>query len=1096
MDTEHWFAPMVSRAGNSISSSQLYLSTSETTPFTVEIYNNNILYTTVDIAKGAPKIVEIPSYWMMTNDPGKIFTPVPMGFQAKATHKFFSNYRFSIPNHAEIITSKGLAGLGKTFFAAMAPNTAALQYVNSTIGIVATEDNTTVTMSGYDAGVIFSDGTQSASKTVVLNKGQSYLVEVISGRTQENLAGLIGAKIESDKPVSVTNGNYNAIYTYQNTTNNDILMDQSVPVERLGNEFVVVKGNGPPNHEMESALVVATEDDTHITVNGMDTGIVLNTGKYTVLGSNYYIGQGNGHYNMSIATTKNVYVYQLLAGVATGSVYATGGFNFIPPLSCFLPSKIDEISSIDEIGNGTYNAKLNIITEQGADVSVNGIRLSGTQGPFAVVGNPNWVTYTLLGVSGNITVNSTKSVTAGIASGNGAVGYGGYFAGFSSVPVISKTGDCYSGVLLQVDDSYDQYQWYLDGNIIPGATSFSINPEIYGTGSYTCVITKTNCATKLTAPYNFTVCPPVSVSTYNIGSCNTFSVTPQFTTSTQTIVPGKTRIIAGPSKGRTFIDVATGIITYVPNTNLTSDVSDFFVYIIEGNGTPEDTEYFKVIINIKVLTVTDDTIKVCANPDGTGTFNLTNANVSTDSSNTITYFSDQGLTLPIGNYTNYTSVAGTVYANVTSVFGCSKSIRITLELAPQPILKISDFNANLCDTYFTGNISVDFSLINPQIISNYSASFTVKYYLTPAEQQSGSANFLPNNWSYATDTTVYVRVENASGCAPVFGQILFAVGTKIPLTANTVEKVICDSELTGNVTVQLNDYKNDFTADATALLSYYNTPADAQNNVNPIAGNQILNSSRTFYIRLENNSECPNWATLKLHLKSSKKSSVLKDVTICPNATTTLDAGPGFDSYVWSNGKTTSAITDVPVGNYWVDLGFNDCVYRQYVKVTAADIPQITRIEVSGSTATVFVIGGNPPYQYSLDGINFQVSNVFSNVRRGINKVYVKDAQNCINIQKEFLILNLINVITPNNDGKNDVLDYSDLKIKQNVNLKIFDRYGNNVFTSGDGKFIWDGRSQGRPLPTGTYWYILNWTEPDTQLPVSYKGWILLKNRN
>ncbi|WP_410494180.1 T9SS type B sorting domain-containing protein [Chryseobacterium sp. CH21] len=57
------------------------------------------------------------------------------------------------------------------------------------------------------------------------------------------------------------------------------------------------------------------------------------------------------------------------------------------------------------------------------------------------------------------------------------------------------------------------------------------------------------------------------------------------------------------------------------------------------------------------------------------------------------------------------------------------------------------------------------------------------------------------------------------------------------------------------------------------------------------------------------------------------------------------------------------------------------------------------------------------------------------------------------------------------------------------------DRYGASVYKSSDKNYIWDGTANGRNLPTGTYWYIIRWTEPDTQLPVSYSGWLLIKNR-
>ena len=98
-------------------------------------------------------------------------------------------------------------------------------------------------------------------------------------------------------------------------------------------------------------------------------------------------------------------------------------------------------------------------------------------------------------------------------------------------------------------------------------------------------------------------------------------------------------------------------------------------------------------------------------------------------------------------------------------------------------------------------------------------------------------------------------------------------------------------------------------------------------------------------------------------------------------------------------------------------------------------------------------------------------------------------------VVKDFLIINLLNAITPNGDGHNDVLDYTDLNIKQNVSIEVVDRYGTPVYRSTSNNYKWDGKVGNRNLSTGTYWYIIKWIEPDTKLPVSYSGWLLIKNR-
>ncbi|SFN60093.1 gliding motility-associated C-terminal domain-containing protein [Chryseobacterium oleae] len=1097
LDTEHWFAPMSASSLQGTPQCYLYLSTNETVPFSVQVFNNNVVFSTVQVSKGNPVQLTVPSNYMIASTPGSLFTQNSMGLHVKGNKKFFANFRFSVPSQAEIITSKGLAGIGKTFFIGTAPTTSPKDYVNSTLGVTATEDNTTVTLSGYNSDVVFSNGSVMPTRTFTINKGKSYIIDVISDMGgASNRKGLLGAKLVADKPVSVTNGNFNGLYTTQNNSNVDILMDQAVPVDRLGKDFVMVKGNGPASVGMEKAMIIATENNTTLIVNGNPVpGVNLNAGGYYMIEGTSYLNQGNGHYNMNISASKNVYVYQLLAGASGSTVYQTGGMNFIPPLSCFLPKEINEVGFINRIGGTYYDTKLNIITQAGAAVTLNGNPVAAATGPYPVTGNPGWVTYSVMNVSGNVTINSTKPVTAGIAAGSGAVGYGGYFAGFSSVPAITKTGDCYAGIRLEVDNSYDAYQWYFNGVLIPGATSYFINPELYGAGTYTCFITKNNCESRLTSEYEYTLCPPISTTTYNIGSCNTKVITPVFTASTQAIVPSHTSIIAQPTNGTATVNTTTGQITYTPNAGLTADATDSFIYYIDGNGNPADFEYFKVVVNIDVLQTQNAALSSCASNNGNGTFDLTTAVLSPDTGTTATYYTNANLTGQIANPATYSGPAGTIYANVTSSFGCSKPAQITLTLNPSPNVNTSNFNASFCDNDFDGIISVNFATVTPQIVTN-SANFTVKYYLVQADATAGNNNNLPANWTYTANTTVYVRVSpNTGDCAAAFGQINFKIGAKITLITNSVAADVCDNDLGGSESANLNDYKSLFTIDPTVILSFHSSLADAQAGINAISPTQNITSVHTYYVRFQSSTECPNTGVLKLTLKTPKKSTTLHNQVVCSIEKVILDAGPGFSSYLWSNGATTQSIT-VGVGNYYVDLGFNGCVYRQTVSVTTAQGPTITKIEVSSSNATVYVTGGTPPYQYSLDGLNYQTSNVFTGLSRGIHKVYVLGSDGCLPVTKEFLVLNLVNAITPNGDGLNDVLNYSDLRIKQNVIIEVADRYGMAVYKSSDKNYIWDGKVNGRNLPTGTYWYVITWTEPDTKLPVSYSGWLLIKNRD
>ncbi|WP_435524027.1 T9SS type B sorting domain-containing protein [Chryseobacterium indoltheticum] len=288
------------------------------------------------------------------------------------------------------------------------------------------------------------------------------------------------------------------------------------------------------------------------------------------------------------------------------------------------------------------------------------------------------------------------------------------------------------------------------------------------------------------------------------------------------------------------------------------------------------------------------------------------------------------------------------------------------------------------------------------------------------------------------------------------------------------------------------------TAEAPVTKKFYPTSTDASNGTNEILGvDAYVSGNGAVYARVFNSNGCYAIAKINLKVTPPKRSPILVDKYICIDDRTTLDAGPGYQSYRWSTGATTQSITGVTVGEYWVILQDSGCSVKQFVSVKKAQDPVITSIEIANNTATVIVTGGIAPYQFSADGVTWQDSNIFTNLTRGQQTFYVKDSFNCTPISVEVTVPNLVNAITPNGDNVNDYIDYRELAYKDNLIFVIYDRYGNKIFT-GDksNNYRWDGTHSNKKILTGTYWYHINWNEPDAaKTPIKYTGWILVKNR-
>lgn len=111
-------------------------------------------------------------------------------------------------------------------------------------------------------------------------------------------------------------------------------------------------------------------------------------------------------------------------------------------------------------------------------------------------------------------------------------------------------------------------------------------------------------------------------------------------------------------------------------------------------------------------------------------------------------------------------------------------------------------------------------------------------------------------------------------------------------------------------------------------------------------------------------------------------------------------------NYTWSagDGINDSINTGLAAGNYLLTVtDFNGCTDTASVIVTQPDPVSIPNIAVqdaacyadSNGTMTVQVAGGTPPFEYSIDGQNFQTDNLFTNLTANFYTVFVRDVFGC-----------------------------------------------------------------------------------------------------
>ena len=219
-----------------------------------------------------------------------------------------------------------------------------------------------------------------------------------------------------------------------------------------------------------------------------------------------------------------------------------------------------------------------------------------------------------------------------------------------------------------------------------------------------------------------------------------------------------------------------------------------------------------------------------------------------------------------------------------------------------------------------------------------------------------------------------------------------------------------------------------------------------------------------------------------------KTLSLGPDKMLCKGASVTLNnqTPDSFNSYLWSTGAVTPSISISQPGTYWLQVSYN----------CEADILRDT-IRVIEQPSVAFSLGNDVEACDSVrkllrapvcvgcvftwsDGSNADSLEVTA---AGSYWLSVIDSVGCtygdtvnVEVLKCDCYVYVPSAFTPNGDGLNEIFNPVYDCDMQDYRLRVFDRWGQEIFASKDLSVGWDGRFNNVSMPIGVYVYRLEYS--------------------
>lgn len=414
-----------------------------------------------------------------------------------------------------------------------------------------------------------------------------------------------------------------------------------------------------------------------------------------------------------------------------------------------------------------------------------------------------------------------------------------------------------------------------------------------------------------------------------------------------------------------------------------------------------------------------------------------------------------------GNYLwNTGSTANSIYVNiadtysVTSTSACgSSSANILITMIPQ----------------------INVVITEPDTVSICPGSSTT-LHATGSAPFSWNTSETTNSIVTSTAGLYYVSVSNS--CFTVYDSVQVITTPLLSVSIIEPNTTICQGD---SITLHVN-----------GASSYLWNNGEITNSI-------TVDTSGTYSVSATGT--CPsNTASVTINVMPQISINIIEGntVTLCAGNTLVLHATTGLANYVWNTTGTNDSITISTAGTYSVSASNGVCpTVSDTITVTGEILPSAL---ISGDSnlciGSSLLLNATGTGSFSWSTGSTGTSTIITSAQQVIltsSSCNSSVSDTIIITEKDCSILTDIlipNVFTPNKDNSNDKFIIIGTNIKT-ISGSIYNRWGKLLFEWNDINVGWDGTFNGKVVPEGSYFYIVNATFT-TDKSERYTGVVLL----